>query len=76
MVEIPTGCFDMGDHFAEGGSKEELYVHEVFISAFWMDVHEVTKAEYAECVAGGGCSLPLDGGSYSRDVYYGDPAYE
>jgi formylglycine-generating enzyme required for sulfatase activity len=75
MVEIPTGCFDMGDHFAEGGS-DELPVHEVCLSAFWIDAHEVTNAEYAECVAGGGCTPPSNTSSYSRATYYGDPTYD
>ena len=75
MAEIPAGCFDMGDHFGEGNS-DELPVHNVCISAFEMDVHEVTNAEYAECVAGGGCTAPFRTYSYTRPTYYGDPAYD
>jgi len=75
MAAIPAGCFDMGDHFGEGGTNE-LPVHNVCISAFEMDVHEVTNAEYAACVAGGGCTEPYYTGSYSRATYYGDPAYD
>jgi len=74
MAAIPAGCFDMGDPFGEG-SPDELPVHEVCISAFQMDVHEVTNAEYAECVAGGGCTSPVDSSSATRATYYGDPAY-
>jgi len=50
MVLIPAGSFFMGDSFGEGGS-DELPVHEVYVSAFYMDVHEVTKALWDE-VAG------------------------
>ena len=75
MVAIPAGCFDMGDHFAEGYSSE-LPVHNVCISAFEMDVHEVTNAEYAECVAGAGCTAPFYSSSYSRPSYYGNPVYD
>jgi formylglycine-generating enzyme required for sulfatase activity len=75
MAEIPAGCFDMGDHFGEG-YVDELPVHNVCISAFEMDVHEVTNAEYAACVAGGGCTAPYLTSSYSRPTYYGDPAYD
>ena len=75
MAQIPGGCFDMGDHFSEG-AIDELPAHNVCISAFEMDVHEVTNAEYAECVAGGGCTVPSNTGSYSRATYYGDAAYD
>ncbi|MFC1890754.1 SUMF1/EgtB/PvdO family nonheme iron enzyme, partial [Thermodesulfobacteriota bacterium] len=75
MACIPVGCFDMGDHFDEGFSYE-LPVHNVCISAFEMDVHEVTNAEYAECVDGGGCTAPFETSSETRPTYYGDPAYE
>jgi len=74
MAEIPGGCFDMGDAFAEG-EQDELPVHDVCISAFEMDVHEVTNAEYAECVVGEGCSAPYYSSSYTRPAYYGNPAY-
>jgi len=75
MADIPAGCFDMGDAFAEGG-PDEVPVHNVCISAFEMDVHEVTNAEYAECVGAGVCTIPSDTGSDTRATYYGDPAYD
>jgi formylglycine-generating enzyme required for sulfatase activity len=75
MVSIPEGCFDMGDSFSEGNS-EELPVHNVCISAFKMDVHEVTNAEYKECVDAGICSAPGDAVSTTRSSYYGDPTYD
>jgi formylglycine-generating enzyme required for sulfatase activity len=43
MVLIPAGRFQMGDSFGEGDSDERP-VHTVTVSAFYMDVHEVTKA--------------------------------
>jgi len=75
MVPIPSGCFDMGDAFAEGW-PDELPVHNVCLSAFEMDIHEITNAEYAECVTAGGCTEPSSSTSYSRATYYGDPAYD
>lgn len=45
----------MGDALSEG-TPDELPVHEVCISAFEMDVYEVTNAEYAECVVDVGTS--------------------
>ena len=75
MVLIPAGCFDMGDPFSEG-EPDELPLHSVCISAFEMDVHEVTNAEYAACVASGRCNPPAHSSSATRAVYYGNPAYD
>jgi formylglycine-generating enzyme len=47
MVLIPAGPFQMGDAFTEGGSDERP-VHEVTVSAFYMDQYEVTKALWDE----------------------------
>ena len=74
MVDIPAGCFNMGDHFGEAYS-DELPVHNVCISAFEMDVHEVTNVEYEDCVFGGGCTEPSSWSSYMRTHYYILPAY-
>lgn len=43
MAFIPAGSFTMGDTFSEGGI-EELPLHTVYVSAFYMDRYEVTKA--------------------------------
>jgi formylglycine-generating enzyme required for sulfatase activity len=75
MVSIPSGCFNMGDAFAEG-DNDELPVHEVCISEFEMDIHEVTNAEYAACVAAGGCTASTSTNSFSRETYYGNSAYD
>ena len=72
---IPEGCFEMGDHFGEGDS-DEVPVHNVCISAFEMDVHEATNAEYAVCVDAGGCAEPVFTDSFSRPSYYGDPSFD
>jgi formylglycine-generating enzyme required for sulfatase activity len=44
MVFIPAGSFQMGDNFSERGSNE-LPVHTVYVSAFYMDRYEVTNDE-------------------------------
>ena len=75
MAWIPCGCFDMGDRFEEG-DPDERPVHNVCISAFQMDVHEVTNAKYAECVDDGGCTPPYYTFSRTRETYYGNPAYD
>jgi formylglycine-generating enzyme required for sulfatase activity len=75
MARIPCGCFDMGDAVDEGAS-DELPVHPVCVTGYEMDVHEVTNAEYAQCVAEGECLAPLYSYSATRPSYYGDPAYD
>jgi len=76
MALMPSGCFNMGDAFSEGGSQE-IPVHNVCITSdFYMDIHEVTNAEYAACVSGGGCTAPSNSSSYTRASYYGNPAYD
>jgi formylglycine-generating enzyme required for sulfatase activity len=78
MALIPAGCFNMGDS-SDGCmySSSECPVHNVCItSGFHMDVHEVTNAEYAACVSGGGCTAPAYSDSYTRNPYYGNPAYD
>lgn len=47
MALIPAGSFQMGDPFDEGW-YDELPVHEVYISAFYMDQYEVTNDKMAE----------------------------
>ena len=45
MVLVPAGEFEMGDPWSEGDS-DELPVHNVNISTFYMDIHEVTNEQY------------------------------
>jgi formylglycine-generating enzyme required for sulfatase activity len=71
MVQIPGGCFNMGDSL--DGISHAPPVHNVCLSAFEMDVHEVTNAEYAACVAARGCMAPQKSYSRTRSSYY--PAY-
>jgi formylglycine-generating enzyme required for sulfatase activity len=75
VVYIPTGCFDVGDAFEEG-DPDELPVHNVCITGFEMDEHEVTNAEYRWCVDAGECIAPTQYSSYSKDSYYGNATYD
>ena len=43
MVLIPDGSFTMGNTFAGEGEGDELPLHTVQVSAFYLDQHEVTK---------------------------------
>ncbi len=46
MVYVPGGIFSMGDNFE--GDTDERPVHSVYVSAFYMDKTEVTKAQWDE----------------------------
>lgn len=65
----------MGDGLGEGDS-DEFPVHKVSLSAFFMDVHEVTKAlwdEVASWAQDNGYDLRPEGGSgkaANHPVYY------
>ncbi|OHA41684.1 MAG: hypothetical protein A3G59_03775 [Candidatus Taylorbacteria bacterium RIFCSPLOWO2_12_FULL_47_20] len=47
MARIPAGEFTMGDAFSEGSSNERP-AHTVYVSAFYMEKFEVTKALWDE----------------------------
>jgi sulfatase modifying factor 1 len=47
MALIPFGSFTMGDTFSEG-FPNELPLHSVYVSAFYMDKYEVSKALWDE----------------------------
>jgi sulfatase modifying factor 1 len=70
MVLIPAGEFQMGDSFKEG-NPDERPVHTVFVSAFYMDKYEVTKAlwdEVASWAAANGYDIkPADGDGKAPD---------
>ena len=55
MVSLPAGTFSMG---STTGNSDEMPVHQVTLSAFQLDKHEVTVAQYKACVTAGNCSLP------------------
>jgi len=47
MAYIPGGTFQMGDHFAEGGT-DELPVHTVTLNSFYMSKYEITHQQYCD----------------------------
>ena len=49
MTLIPAGEFQMGSDDVEGGEIEQP-VHTVYVDAFYMDVYEVTNAEYKKFI--------------------------
>jgi formylglycine-generating enzyme required for sulfatase activity len=52
MVQIAGGKFFMG---ADDGNADEKPAHQVMLSPFCMDRHEVTTAEYEACSNAGEC---------------------
>lgn len=84
MVYVPAGSFAMGtsekDVAAlleacamcdEAWLRTEQPQHLVQLSEFWIDQTEVSNAQYARCVQGGGC--PALGPEYQQDVRLNDP---
>ncbi len=67
QLYIPAGSFTMGSDF---GQSDEMPVHQVVLSAFWIDKTEVTNAMYAQCVRDQACLKPLVVASSSRANYY------
>jgi len=47
MALIPAGEFSMGDHHNVGDNDEEP-VHTVYLDEYYIDVYEVTNAQYAK----------------------------
>lgn len=80
VITIPAGNFQMGcdpDHISLYYCYGfELPLHMVYLDAYQIDKHEVTNAQYAQCVADGDCAAPYDDSSFDREDYYSNPTYE
>ena len=63
MVLIPAGEFLMGSN---DGASNEKPVHPVYVDAFYMDVYEVTNAQYKKFVD----ANPQWGPRYGDDIFY------
>lgn len=79
MVLIPATEYLMGcDPEHNNGypcPSDELPQHTVSLSAFAIDIYEVTNVQYAECVAADGCVPPISTASQARVDYYENPEY-
>ena len=58
MVLIPAGTFMMGQNSTLDtvGTAEETPYHEVTLSAYMIDIYEVTSQQYQKCVDAGACN--------------------
>ena len=74
MVYIPGGIFRMGDKnlYDVAGLANERPHHDVEVSGFLMDAHEVTNDQYHQCVQAGACSEP----HYEDDACYHPIGYQ
>jgi sulfatase modifying factor 1 len=67
MVLIPAGEFQMGDALDGVGDA----VHIVYLDAFYMDVYEVTNAQYKKFMDATGYKAP----TYWNDTRFNQPNY-
>ena len=68
-VMVPAGSFRMGCSPGDDDCKTDEGPAggvEVMVNAFWIDRHEVSVAEYRQCVAAGDCERPFD---HARNPY-------
>lgn len=72
---VPAGTLIMGgiDVYRE---SDELPVHEVSISTFWIDQVEVTNGMYNLCMQAGSCRPPSLNNSDNRVEYFGNPEFQ
>ncbi len=73
LVYVPAGEFTMGSDLL----PNEGPIHTVYLDAFWIDQHEVTNAQYRQCVTAQQCPAPVEGYSdRHQSGYYGNPEFD
>jgi formylglycine-generating enzyme required for sulfatase activity len=77
MRFVPVGEFQMGCDPGDplSCSAKQQPKHTVNLDEYYIDATEVTNSQYSQCVEAGGCTLPENLRSYSRDSYYDNPIY-
>ena len=85
MVPVPAGNFQMGCDTtslfdcSEANFAHEVPLHTVYLDGYYIDIHEVTNSQYAQCVAAGACALPktheFDGDTWFADGHYDKPQF-
>ena len=77
MVFVLAGEFLMGSAESDKDvGDEEKPQHTVSLDAFRIDQHEVTNAQYKQCVDAGKCTAPSDSSSNTRKSYYGNAQFD
>ncbi len=70
MRLVSAGPFMMGSDTGTGDAKP---AHSVILPDFYMDVYEVTRARYKECVTAGACAEVRN--VPNVETYYADPTF-
>ena len=73
MELIPASTFVMG---SKSNYSDENPMHAVYLDEYYIDLYEVTNAEYTECVSDERCNTPSSLESLTRISYYGNPKYD
>ena len=73
MVFVPGGVFQMGDN---DGDDDMQPLHRVSLDPYFIDLTEVTNAQYATCVEAGTCTPPQSPFATYHTSYYGDENYD
>ena len=73
MAMVPAGEFLMGSN---NGEPDEMPIHSVYISDFYIDIYEVTNELYKLCVKAETCTPPGEKHSTIRENYYSDSDYD
>ncbi len=73
MILIPAGSFLMG---SSTGQANEAPEHEVSLAAFYIDIFEVSNAQYRACVKSGACTQANKADSFTYKGYRDDPTYD
>jgi formylglycine-generating enzyme required for sulfatase activity len=71
MVRVPEGSFTMGCTEGAGKCMEgdiDRPPHAVWLSAFSIDVTEVTERAYQGCITAGACAAPASGFDPAHDA--------
>jgi formylglycine-generating enzyme required for sulfatase activity len=70
MVLILAGDFLMG---IDGKDLDQRPLHEVYLDAYWIDLTEITNAQYLACVDDGGCKPPGESQYYRKQALSNHP---
>ncbi len=77
-VLVPAGPYQMGCNSALDTvcMPDELPRHEVFVSAFFIMIREVSMTEWAACIDAGECAIPSDGMWWTPMMTPNDPVVD